>query len=383
MALEVEESEDGEVEIRATSSKRKRNGKKEEEESAPIENDEVIPLFPNHDKTKENLIALIRVMKRDPPGDGYKGDIHPTASLDFVAKRWGNGIYDFHAMNSEHKVLRRSENVTISSLPKQTPALPADVSSTAAERLLERQAAGFDRDQDRAYRISTQAIESTSAQAKSYAEMIRADTEARVQRDREFFAQQQTAQREAHQQMMQQTQQMHRMTMEQQTAGFTQVLTMMTAMHEREMATNNPMVLIEVLRQGFQMGADGAGADMDPLTVAMQTGLGGLKEVTKMMALQKGIKSPKLPKPGASAKGQTPSNQGEKPNPAISRDELQEILAIKRLAEKKGYDFEGILSQAKTMVIVAPDQNDESTDDSDNDDSGESGSAPVDGGKSS
>ena len=382
MSIEIEEDENGEegVVIRATP--RRKRKKDEDDESAPVENDEAIPLFPHLDKDKNNIVVSIRVMKRDPPGEGYKGDIAPSSTLDFIAKRWGNGIYDLDALNAEHKVLRRSQNIVISSIQKPQALPGAESAMTAAERLLERQAQSFERDQERTYRISQEAISSTRAQAVTYAEMVRADTEARMQRDREHYATAAAQQREAFQQMFLQTQQMHQMNMEQQRGSFQQVLQLMAATHERELQTNNPMVMMEVLQRGMQIGMEAGGSDADPLTTAMQTGLGGLRELTKMMALQKGIKSPKLAKSNPSAKPQTPQKSGDSEKKPISRSELQEVLAIKRLAETKGYDFEGILSQAKQMVAAAPDQNDESDESDDSDDSEESGDSDVDGGKS-
>lgn len=383
--LEIEEDADGELEVRTTSSRRKRS-KKTEDEGAPVENDEPIPLFPHLNKNKENVVTEIRVFKRDPPGDGYKGSMPPTADLDFMAKRWGNGIYDIEAINSEHVVLRRTQNIVINSIKPTAPSLPGAAGGDVAERLLDRQAQSFERDQARADGLARAAIESTREQARSYAEMVRADTESRMQRDREYFAQMALQQREAFQQQLLQTQQLHTMTMDSQRASFQQVLSLMSATHERELQTNNPVVMLEVLQRGFQMASELGGGDQDPLTTAMQTGLGGLRELTKMMALQKATKSSKLAKSNPAAKPQSAPKSGENGNTTISRKELLEVQAVKKLAEKKGYDFEGILAQAKSMVEAAPDQNDdpeESDESDDNDDSEESRASDVDGGKPS
>lgn len=390
MAITIEEEDTGEegedeaLVIRRTPNGRGKRKRAENDESAPVENEEPIPLFPNLDKDKGNIVVRIRVFKRDPPGDGFKGDVHPTADLDFIAKRWGNGIFDFHALNAEAKVLRRTENIVISSIKREAPATGLESPITAHERLLDRQSLAAERDADRAYRISSEAITATRTQATTYAEMIRADTEARMQRDREYHATQAAQQAAAFQQMYLQMQQMHQQSMEQQRGSFTQVLQLMSATHERELATSNPMVMLEVLQQGFRMAAETGASDADPLTTAMQTGLGGLRELTKMMALQKGIKSPKLKasNPTAKPKGAPKAEESEAKR-VISRAELQEVVALKQVAEAKGYDFEGILEQAKLMVEAAPDQNDESDESDDNDDSAKSGSAAVDSGKPS
>lgn len=376
MTIEIE-SEDPEGEGAVTiRTKRRRPPKSREEESpALVENDEPIPLFPHLDKNIENVVSVVRVYKRDPPGEGYKGDVHPTASLDFIAKRWGNGIFDFHALNASHQVLRRNENVVIASQPKADPR--GSEASSLAERLLERQTSTYERDQARQQELAKEAITSARSQAQTYAEMVRADTQARMERDREFFTQQQNQTREAFQQMITQMQHMHQMNMEAQRVGHQQQMQLLTAVQEREAAQNNPLLLISVLEKGMRLGMESLAGEQDPLTTALQTGLGGMRELTKMMALNKRGESPKL------ASKNPPGSPPGSPKPAakqagISREELKEVLALKQMAESKGYDFEGIVSQAKVMIAAAPDNDDESDDDNDSDDSDQPGKAGLD-----
>jgi hypothetical protein len=365
------------VDVRITKRGKSKKGAQPEETPPAIENDEPIPLFPNIDKDHRNVIVSIRVWKRTPPGDGFKGDIPPTSTLDFVAKRWGNGIYDMEAMNQAQQVLRRHQNIKIDIGGLDSFTRPQGQSNELAERLLDRQATQFERDSERSKQMADKAITLTESLSTNYASMIREDSKGRIERDREFFQAQATQQANLFQGVLAQMQQMHQMSMEQQREGFQQTMQMMQVQHQHSQTMNNPMLLLSLFREGLRFGQESQGEE-DPLSNILKSGVMGLGQIKDMMALQSTIKPVTLPagKPTRSA-STTP--------PALTREELLDLVRLKKLATAKGQDFHEMVRQAKTVLAGSPDEqqsadeNDEDDEESNTDDSSDNRPSKVEG----
>lgn len=385
MTSAATDDDDGETVVIQEIHTRKGSAKDKEDPNSPVENDEPIPLFPNYDKNPQHVIVAIRVYKRDPPGDGYKGEVPPTTSLDFIGRRWGNGIFDFEAINSKSKVLRRESGKKVSFAPLDDgrKPMPIDPTPQLAERLLERQASQHERDAARAQTLSESAITQSRDSATQYATMVREDSKQRIERDREYFTGLANQQQTFFQAMFMQMQQMHQHSLEQARESNRQTIQMMEAAHSRQQDMNNPMLLISLFERGMKLGQDTGIEGEDPLSVAMKAGVGGLGHLAEMMRLQKAITPAKLPASTNPAKAPKTAKTGEKREPPLTRDELRELVKLKRTVESKGYDFQSMIEQAKASIGGEPEEDEEGDDDATGGDSERAGPASVEGGESS
>jgi hypothetical protein len=384
---ETDDQEDtGGVEIRPI--RRKAKKKNDDDTQAVIENDEAIPLFPNIDKDARNVITAIRVWKRSLPGEGYKGDISPTSTLDFIAKRFGNGLYDLEALNQAQQVLRRTQNIKIDIgmpdglLPKQ-PAVSD--SAPMAERLLDRQAQQFASDSQRNKEISDRAIETTKQLSSDYATMIREDTKSRTERDREYFAAQTQQMTQMMQALLLQTTQMHVQQMAAAREGFQQTMQMMQAQNAHAQAMNNPVLLLSLFKEGLALGQS-TGESEDVVSTVLKSGVMGLGHIKDMMGLQALPQPPRLPG-GNGAKLPAPKGKaGGKKGIPLSNEELRDLVRLKRLAQSTGQDFHGMIRQAQAVLGAEghedpEDESDEESDEDHSDDKSENRSPKVEGGK--
>lgn len=351
----------------------------------PVENEEPIPLIPNLEGNARQVITKIRVHRRTPPNDGIKGDVPASTTMEFIARRWGDGIYDFEAMNQNDQILRRNVNVKIamgygvgfsdnSQAQKTTPAFIPD--SGIADKVLSR----LDTESERSHKYATVALETTQKISSDYASMIREDSQVRSERDREFFRANSEQQSNFFQTMLVTMQTMHAQSMAQAREGFNQTLQMMQMGHQQMLAANNPSNILAMFERGLRLGADASTEASDsPLATVLGAGVDGLRQIKELALLQQNTASGKMPQVGSQIANPSPAtNLAPKKKPAISKAELMEVIKLKRLAESKGYPFDGLVQQAQAMISNAP-SNDEDIED-DNEESEES--SELEGGDS-
>lgn len=366
----TEEIFDEEDEGELTFTARPARGKKSADElTSPVENEEPIPLFSNIDKNARNLIKAIRVIRRTPPGDGYKGDVSTTSTLEYIGRRFGDGLYDFEGVNQAGKVLRREQNVKIDLgvpsgvSPKSTPN--GDASHAMAQRLLDQQAAQHERDAERARSLADSTMQTTKEQSQLYATMIREDSKTRQERDRDFFKASADQQTTFFQGMFLQMNQLHTQAMEQQRLSFQQTITLLETTHSRSLEQNNPMLLLSLFREGMRLGQENADTSDDPLTTIVKAGTSGLRDIKDMMALQKGMQPAKLP---ATAK---PNVKGEAKEKPLNPTEVRAVIRLKKLATEKGYDFGAMVDLATQQIAQNPPPEPEEDEEEDDDEEGE------------
>lgn len=379
-----EDTEDGGVVVETLVKQRGKKKKDPDDKGAPVENEGVLPLFPDIDKHSRNVVFAIEVIKTTPPNDGYKGQVPPTANKQHIGIRYGNGLYTFEAVNADGEMLRRVQNVKIdftpapesvgSSSPRAAPAQPYD--GSLAERLLGRLSEEHEKSSQRSKELTEQTIKATTEQAKSYAELIREDSKTRGERDRQFFEAQTKQQQNFFAEIMTNQQQMHEHNMASMREGFQQTMQMMELNHRHAQAMSNPMLLLQLFKQGLEFGNEMSG-EGDPFTTVVNAGVKGLSEFRQMMSLQSGKSPAKLPNGQSASKG---AEKGKKPGKAglsrLSRDEAVRVMRIKKLAERAGQDFDAMLSQAESVLAGAGD--DDSDDEpGDTDPSKPAGSADV------
>ena len=356
----------------------RRRGRAAEEEplDGPVENTDYVPLIPDLDKSATNTVHAIQIHKRTAPNEGYKGDVPPTTPKSFIGQRWGDGIYDFEAVNQAGKVLRRNMGVKIAMgqpLGGGGVALPGNASPAAdpwrtdptmAEKLLQRQADQHDKDAERNRQQSEKTLSTVEGMSKDYAAMVREDSNSRMERDREYFRVQETRSQNFFQTMLATMQTMHAQSMQQQRESFHMTIQLMEAGHRHTLAMNNPAFILQMFERGLKFGQEATG-EGDPVTAIINAGVGGLGHLKDMMALSKKGEPAKLPSgaPNKQQKGKSKAKPGR-----LSREQLLEVARLHRVAEAKGYDFDAMISQAKSMLEGAPDQAPEEEEEEETDD---------------
>lgn len=346
------DDEDAEVQVRVRPGKKP----KKADRGAPLENSEPVPLFPDLDKDARNVITSIEVHRTTPPGEGYKGTVPPNATKEFLGRRFGNGMYNLEACNADGVCLRRVQNVTIA-LPPLPESNGAHRATTGmfdmdmATKLLERLTTEHEKSSQRQKDLTTETISATRETAKTYAEMMREDAKERAERDRVYHDAQQKQQQQFFTVMTTTMLQQHQQAMENMREGFQQTVQMMEMSHRHTLQQNNPAFLFQLFERGMRIGSE-MGGDDNPVSQVFGMGLQGLDKVTEMMRLQKGTTTPRLDK------GTSATSGGKKPNPAgkaVNRNDVKRLARLKRLAVKKGQDFEGMLAQAERMLGELPD----------------------------
>jgi len=354
----------------------------------PVENSGPVPLMPNLDSNARHVITSIRVHKRTPPNDGIKGDVPESTTVEFIARRWGDGIYDFEALNEAGQVLRRNTNVKIAmgyqqpmepglmpGSPLQRMMVGGGSSDVMHDKLLER----LDKESARAHEASSSAVQVTKQLSQDYASMIREDSKDRSEKDRAYHKAQADQQGNFFQTMLMSMQTMHEQSMERSREQFQQTLQMMQFSHQQTLSQNNPALLFQLFERGLRFGAEaGGGEEESPLTSILGAATQGLSTVKDMMLLQTQQNPAMLP-----ASTPKPARTNPAPTaktPAISKADMMEVIRLKKIAESKGLDFSGLVKQAQTMVSNMPSEEpdeDEEEDDGTENDAEESGDSNL------
>ncbi len=315
----------------------------------PIANADSIPLFEDADKRGVRTAAYITITKLDAPKSGYKGQIPLNSTLETISQLFGNGIYNISVCNHKHRVLRTKENIKID--------IPADVLDSAVSSsksngggqpqgtyildLIEKVTGGHDRELERQKELSKTVTDQVKSNSESFVGLVKTTTEAAAQREREFLLSVGQGQKEFFATMMQM-----------QSAQFQQMMVMMMAGHNQTIeslkttaAQNNPLLMVEVLMRGLQMGKSLEGDDSPDWLKAIGMGkdmigeLGGLAKI-KMLKDQALVTPTPKETPKVKVKEKANSNK------IIEKSELIELVKLKRTLLKRGIDLEAMLSEA-------------------------------------
>lgn len=392
---------------------------RERTESGKIDNDELIPLIPNIKGDVRKTLTEIQVIKLDPPGDGYKGNIPLESGMSTVAKLYGNGVYNFHAINQDGKVLRRSTGVKISWIPPENASKPP--SNDQASNLLQWQAEQHSRETARVEAFGRMAVESTRETATQHITALATQQTSAVERDRAYFAGLMAQQQQFFQSMMQQSQQMHQQTMERAREDFRQTIQVVQLSHERVAQASDPHLLLNMFKQGLALNASNTEDDEDepesenPWTEAIRAGASAIKDITDVAKINAitAVKKPvraalppkrkgRTPPPAAplvspqenvlDSAGPIPPTTPSKREKIFKAGELAEIVRLKRLLDMKGLDFAATVRNASQYIAGADvsteqdepaDESESESDESEEIDSGEDTAADVDRSESS
>lgn len=339
---------------------------RERAESGKVDNEETVPLIPNIKLDARRTITEIEVWKMDPPNDGFKGCVPTHTSLPAIAKLYGNGVYDFHAKTQDGKTLRRNAGVKVSwddPNPK-SPAEPPNRSNSPDMQLLEWQAKQHAADAKRVEDFGRMVVETTKETANNQISAITKQSEATSIRERDFCAGLLTQQQTFFQTMMLTMQQSHQHSMERSREDFQQTIQLIHAANERAVKSSDPSLLLSVFQQGLALASQNQSDDDEdsgePWVEAIKTAAEAVKDITStakfksfVVAKQQGAlpsqNRPSNPASNPENKPETqPTNPPSKPakKKIFTREEMAEIIRIKRIMDQQNLDFSATLRNA-------------------------------------
>ena len=378
----TDENDTNEEELSVSVRRPKRRGGGEESE--PVLSDVNIPIFPDFDKDSRHVVTGLLITKLTMPGEGHKGQIPPTATLESIGRRFGDGRYNIHAVNQENKVLRRLNDVAISvgvGSPGEGPKTVAVQAVAPDMTLLNFQAQQHEKD---AVRVATFAKES-SDQARALTEKHLAAVErqstAQAERDRAFYTAQSESQQAFFANLMAFSQQGFLQTMQLQQQQFQQTITMLEQGHQRALAASDPTLLVTLFKSGLDAGR-GLETDNDDNPLVKTAGLlvGGMKEAKQMMLLKNSMPTRNLPQ-GTPQAGTTPAKKTDKkagktaPDKPVAEENptvvMQKLAKLKATLDAKGIDFVDYLEDVQKHIEKLPDEPDDDEDSDETDESGE------------
>jgi len=329
----------------------------------PIENADELPLFQHADKKQANCVSYIKVIKTNRPNHGYKGALPPTSTEETLLREYGPGVYTLMGCNDQHKVIIEQHEVYI-----------AGDDSDKKDQSPQNQQFISDRNQELAIKMAhTQATESAKRQEETHRTMMKLLTDQNEHTQntlQKFFDKTQTTQGDFFTAMQSlnnesktQMAQMFQQTMAIMMTGHQQSMEFLRASNDRERELNNPMVFVQLLMQGLQMGKEISDSqDQEPWVTALKEGSSMLSNLTQLKA-GSAIVPPKLPNPpNPVIKGQLPQKISQsgtqatsQKKPVFTKDEIHKVLQLKKKLNEKGLELSKILDDIE-IVFQSPDE---------------------------
>jgi hypothetical protein len=382
----------------------------------PVANAEDIPLFADSDKRGTNSAVYLKVTKTGMVGvsgeapTGYKGQLPISSNEESIFNNYGDGIYTVELCNHRHKVLRSKENLKLTlgggagrsnSVPNSGPSSEESTLHKHLAYSLQKNQENHQRELARLESVNSQVTTQVVAQAKAHTELVTKSTEASAQREREFMGSMVKQNQDFFANMMMMQQQSFQQTMALLNTGHQMTMESMRASNERDANANNPMLMLEIFSRGLNLGREYDGPDKPEYLQAIEMGLGGLKDIKDLVLLKNGLPNPSslpsgnqaqrtLPKGNSSvasnnvSPGSTNAQQGKK-EPLLTKDELINMVQLKKSLHKRGIDLAAMLKDATNHYETAADdeifnKEDEETSDetTELDDSSESRQSSVD-----
>lgn len=331
----------------------------------PIENADQIPLFQHADKKAINTVSYIKVIKTSRPGHGYKGQLPPTSTEETLLRTYGPGTFTLQGCNDQHQVIIEQHEVYIAgedpkpTQPGSQPSNSSDRHTDLAIKMANHQAEESMKRQEETHRTVMKLLTDSS---KTSQDTLTGFFEKMQQSQGEFF----TAMAALNQESKTQQAQMFQQTIALMTMGHQQSMEFLRASNDRERDQNNPMLMVQLLMQGLQMGRDiGESTDTEPWIAALKEGGGMLNSLVHL----KSGSAPTLPNPKVS-KPSLPTTTSDKtpktrPNPVFTKEELSKLIELKNKINNAGLDLTSVLSN---MDIVFQPSDDEIPDDTESDD---------------
>lgn len=333
----------------------------------PVINASEVPLFPDADKDSRNTIAYLKIIRESKPKPGYKGQLPPNATLESISLKFGNGYYTIEACSEDHVVLRRRTNVPISVDDAEEVGRAQSTDSNVMS-ILKNSQDSHQREVDRVMTLTTLANKAETERGREYTTMVRET--AREARD---------AMNAFYQAGTKNQQDFFGALMASQAMAFQQTMALLNKGHEMQMiavrenaAQNNPMVYVQMMMQGMQMGRDLAGDDDNT-----PDWIKGMREggdmLQNLLQLKQSNGAAPQQNPQAPTKRIPPgtTSSGKK---IFEVEELKKALALKETLREQGIDFSTYLEQARIAHHKAseePETAEDDASDASEDDGGE------------
>jgi hypothetical protein len=368
---QFEDESDEELDPRNLFGRRSRENSANKDDIA-LTNNEFIPMLPNANKKEAKEAVAMKVHKLNNPNSGYKGELHIGADEDYIANMWGDGIYTLEFINNKKKVLKKREGVKIA--VGSNSDNPRDPGPDNKENLdaLRLSHISHNLERKRSADLNASVIQTTKELAQQHTSMVTETAKAAATRDREFYSGQATSTQSFFASILQQQQQMsetarqnseqaHRQQMEASERSHIQMITMLEMMHSRSAEQNNPMLMLQLFKQGMDMGRDIGGDDSEPWERAIKTGVEGLGQLASMQKLSM------LGNGQTPARRQLPNprtdpnrNPVKKIEPTINNPEvlqsMKEFSELKAVCDKRGVDFDTIIKEAREYLEAASEE---------------------------
>lgn len=322
-----------------------KKGDKVYKNDTPIDNAADVPLFNDADKRGMRHVMSLRVIKLNNPRSGYKGDIPPSSTLQTIANLYGDGLYTVEALNAKHQVIRTKENVRISmedvSEAKIATSGKAGGNDTDLVETIKELNRQHETTISRLLESANSGAKESKENAKEFVKLVQTQAESTITRDREYVGAMNKGQQEFFATMM-----------SAQSQQFQQMFMLMTMGHQH---------LIQALKVTYEGGNANKGSDVDTLLkgimVAQQ--LGGNDDPDWLKALTTGGSALKdllklkdaTENPAPKEKSDEEKSAKEKPKIPISKNELLEILRLKKELNRRGIDFGEMVRQARENLV--------------------------------
>jgi len=361
-------------------------------QAVPVANKNFIPLFPDASKKPKLHATAIKVYKRTPPYDGFKGKVTNIEQVDeeYLSGLWGDGIYDLELIDQMGNILRKNLGVKVAIGGAMTgnkndaPAGPSIDVEAIVKKVTEQSHATVELvmkklDQERA-------AEREMAKQERQAEKERNDRFIKLQSD---VVSTQADQLRAHYEagaaaQAQQTQALLTIL----TTGHQQMMQQVQQMNLQAQQNNNPVLLLQAFQAGLGERVDAG--DKDVTTTVVDGITTGLKELrglaeagnkngtgTKQLSSGAPATLAKRANPGKPAAATSGAAGAAPKKEIISKEALQDLLELKAAAEKRGVPFEDLIKQAKAFYVngTVPDDmlGDDEPEEGDEDEQGEQG----------
>lgn len=337
--------------------------------AVPVANKGFIPLFPDAKNKPKHHASFMKVFKRTPPLDGFKGKLPNPEQVDeeYLAGLYGDGIYDLELLDQMGNILRKRAGVKVSmgigaggAKPDAGPAAPGvDVEAIVA-KITE------------TFSKNLQA-EREALKAERAAEMQRLRDERAAEKERNdrfigmqttLVKEQSTSMQAFYQAGIASASESSKALLMIMTTGHQQMMEQMRAAHAIEAQNNNPLLLLQAFQAGLGERT-GEGGDADPterVVAHITDGLKSLKDLAQSPrnggapaagATKKLVKQNPGPAATSTAIAKTPATKpgaGAEKGP-ISKTSLAAILRLKDAAEKKGVSFDDLIAQAEKFYV--------------------------------
>jgi hypothetical protein len=316
----------------------------------PVANAQDVPLFPDSDKDVRNTVAYLRIIRQSKPKAGYKGQQPPNSTLENIALLYGNGVYTIEACAEDHTVLRRRQNVLIS-MDEANPHADNNKrveGEDSISNLIRSTQSSHENEINRIHALTERATKQEADRGREYTTMVRETSKE----SREAM--------QLHYQTASKNQQdFFGALMAAQNMSFQQTMLIMNKSHDmqvqqmRENADrNNPMVYVQMMMQGLQMGRD-MGGDDDNTPDWIKGMREGGEMLGNLLALKQG--NPSMPQLQNPPEEQTEPAPRKRQPPGTTRDgrkifepdELRNMLELKETLRTQGIDLSEWLRQAK------------------------------------